>query len=96
MPREVLAAKAPELMFKVGLLQYHLPASETLDANNSPSVLANSFVATVLTLLHAYQLRSRESSMLDNACYSWRGDLLVIGLVHLNVPLQIRRKVLIP
>jgi len=42
-------------------------------------VLANSGVASVLTLLHAYQLHQREES--PGTCYSWPGDILVIGIV---------------
>jgi uncharacterized membrane protein len=41
-------------------------------------VLANSGVASVLTLLHAYQLYQRGD---EKSCYPWRGDLLVIGIV---------------
>ncbi|KAF8857373.1 hypothetical protein BDZ45DRAFT_652828 [Acephala macrosclerotiorum] len=41
-------------------------------------VLANSAVASVLTLLHAYQLRQREQT---DACFSWPGDILVVGIV---------------
>lgn len=42
-------------------------------------VLANSGVASVLTLLHAYQLHQRGQD--PNACYSWPGDILVVGIV---------------
>jgi uncharacterized membrane protein len=47
------------------------------------AVLANSGVASILCLLHAYQLRQREQSLLttSTACYSWPGDLLVVGIV---------------
>ncbi len=47
------------------------------------TVLANSGVASVLCLLHAYQLRQREEGLLSTsaACYSWPGDLLVVGIV---------------
>jgi uncharacterized membrane protein len=49
-------------------------------------VFANSGVASILTLLHAYQLHQREQGFLkghgsDRACYSWPGDLLVVGIV---------------
>ncbi|CAG8980269.1 hypothetical protein HYALB_00013466 [Hymenoscyphus albidus] len=45
-------------------------------------VLANSGVASVLTLLHAYQLRQRELNHVPTeACYSWQGDLLVVGII---------------
>ena len=42
-------------------------------------VLANSGVASILTLLHAYQLRQREQN--PDACYSWPGDILIVGVV---------------
>ncbi|KAE8453925.1 hypothetical protein EG329_007701 [Mollisiaceae sp. DMI_Dod_QoI] len=42
-------------------------------------VLANSAVASILTLLHAYQLSQREQN--PDACFSWPGDLLVVGIV---------------
>ncbi|TVY31955.1 Transmembrane protein [Lachnellula subtilissima] len=49
-------------------------------------VLANSAVASVLTLLHAYQLHRRGQDInpatgADETCYSWPGDLLVVGIV---------------
>lgn len=49
-------------------------------------VIANSGVASILTLLHAYQLHQREQGLLPNnnpqsGCYPWRGDLLVVGIV---------------
>ncbi|KAN0108682.1 Integral membrane protein DUF92 domain containing protein [Hyaloscypha variabilis] len=43
-------------------------------------VLANSGVASVLCLIHAYQLRQREQGS-STACYSWPGDLLIVGIV---------------
>ncbi|KAI9743932.1 MAG: hypothetical protein M1818_002666 [Claussenomyces sp. TS43310] len=42
-------------------------------------VLANSGVASVLTLLHAYQLSQRPGGA--SSCYAWRGDLLVVGII---------------
>lgn len=59
------------------------------------TVLANSLVASVLCLLHAYQLRQRAASLHEfriqaiipngpsspSLCYSWRGDLLVVGII---------------
>lgn len=63
----------------------------------SVQVFANSFVGSVLTLLHAYQLSQRKKAMLaiytgaptpgidvqniGSLCYSWGGDLLVIGII---------------
>ncbi|KAK9417965.1 putative Integral membrane protein DUF92-domain-containing protein [Seiridium unicorne] len=51
-------------------------------------VLANSLVASILTLLHAYQIDQRKKTILAGEipqgtfCYSWgKGDLLVIGII---------------
>ncbi|TDZ39780.1 Protein PGR [Colletotrichum spinosum] len=52
-------------------------------------VFANSLVASCLTLLHAYQLNKRKDAIVDSTtanpegslCYSWGGDLLVIGII---------------
>jgi len=44
-------------------------------------VLANSCVATVLILLHAYQLHIREKQGNSSSCYPWGGDLLVVGII---------------
>lgn len=44
-------------------------------------VLANSCVATVLILLHAYQLHIREKQGNPSRCYPWGGDLLVVGII---------------
>jgi uncharacterized membrane protein len=46
-------------------------------------VLANSAVASVLTLLHAYQLHRREEKHLlsTEKCFSLPGDLLVVGII---------------
>ncbi|KAH7262156.1 integral membrane protein DUF92-domain-containing protein [Fusarium tricinctum] len=52
-------------------------------------VLANSLMASVLTLLHANQLRKREAALADpntpdptgSLCFSWGGDLLVVGII---------------
>lgn len=51
-------------------------------------VLANSLVASVLTLLHAYQINQRKNVLLSGEipqgtfCYSWgTGDILVIGII---------------
>lgn len=51
-------------------------------------VLANSLVASVLSLLHAYQLHQRREALRAGGlpdgtlCFSWgRGDLLVLGIV---------------
>jgi uncharacterized membrane protein len=51
-------------------------------------VLANSLTASILALLHAYQLRSRQNTLLaspgddtGSLCFAWGGDLLVIGII---------------
>lgn len=50
-------------------------------------VFANSLVASTLCLLHAYQLHQRKQSLLErpnesgSLCFSWGGDLLVIGII---------------
>lgn len=52
-------------------------------------VLANSLTASILTLLHAYQLRSRQNALVASAgddaagslCFAWGGDLLVVGII---------------
>ncbi|KAI0134096.1 integral membrane protein DUF92 [Xylariales sp. AK1849] len=55
---------------------------------NHVQVLANSLVASVLTLLHAYQLHLRRNAIVaghfpeGSFCYSWgKGDLLVVGII---------------
>lgn len=56
-------------------------------------VLANSAVASVLILLHAYQLHQRKIALVNSLhrgqdttdagslCFSWGGDLLVVGII---------------
>ncbi|KAF4971444.1 hypothetical protein FSARC_1753 [Fusarium sarcochroum] len=52
-------------------------------------VLANSLMASVLSLLHANQLRKREAALADpntpdpagSLCFSWGGDLLIVGII---------------
>ncbi|KAF5021577.1 hypothetical protein F66182_6381 [Fusarium sp. NRRL 66182] len=52
-------------------------------------VLANSLMASVLSLLHANQLRKREAAFADpntpdpagSLCFAWGGDLLVVGII---------------
>ncbi|CAK7264670.1 hypothetical protein SEPCBS57363_001200 [Sporothrix epigloea] len=81
--------------------QLTIPAQgPTADGGEGPrthvQVLANSAVASVLTLLHAYQLHQRKQVLLGlqagntttadlmnlgSLCYAWRGDLLVIGII---------------
>lgn len=47
------------------------------------SVLSNSAVASILTLMHAYQLHKRgnESDSSKDTCYIWGGDLLIVGII---------------
>jgi uncharacterized membrane protein len=54
-----------------------------------PTVFANSLTASILTLLHAYQLNKRKHAVVDSSmpnpsgsfCYQWGGDLLVVGII---------------
>jgi len=54
---------------------------------NHVQVFANSLTASIFSLLHAYQLRSRQQALLKSPtdagslCYAWGGDLLVIGII---------------
>ncbi|KAK4104196.1 hypothetical protein N658DRAFT_466209 [Parathielavia hyrcaniae] len=76
----------------------HVKASLTLKSGGSSGgegprthvqVLANSLTASTLSLLHAYQLRSREAALLNSPadhpsgslCFAWGGDLLVVGII---------------
>ncbi|KAJ6440464.1 CFEM domain-containing protein [Purpureocillium lavendulum] len=53
------------------------------------TVFANSLMASILTVLHAYQLRARAAAFADpntpnpegTMCFSWGGDLLVVGII---------------
>lgn len=46
-------------------------------------VFANSGIASILTLIHAYQLHQREQGFLPRhgGCYPWGKDLLVVGII---------------
>lgn len=58
-----------------------------------PAVLANSLVASVLSLLHTWQLYQRRAAFAEaqagegaplpegSLCFSWPGDLLVVGII---------------
>ncbi|KAK7722499.1 hypothetical protein SLS64_001036 [Diaporthe eres] len=55
---------------------------------NHIQVLANSAVASILSILHAYQLRQRAASVTQQEaipegsfCFAWGGDILVIGII---------------
>ncbi|EGZ74630.1 hypothetical protein NEUTE2DRAFT_103544 [Neurospora tetrasperma FGSC 2509] len=56
---------------------------------NHTQVFANSLTASIFSLLHAYQLHVRKQALIANPtstgtgslCFSWGGDLLVIGII---------------
>ena len=56
---------------------------------NHVQVLANSLTASIFSLLHTYQLHLRQQALaaaprdpgLGSLCFSWGGDLLVIGII---------------
>ncbi|ROW00745.1 hypothetical protein VMCG_06460 [Cytospora schulzeri] len=55
---------------------------------NHIQVFANSLVASILSVLHAYQLRQRVSSVSKHQtvpegsfCFAWGGDILVVGII---------------
>ncbi|CAL3967706.1 hypothetical protein PZA11_003937 [Diplocarpon coronariae] len=78
---------------RVTKVKHDIKAKLTLSASGASGgegarthiqVLANSGVASVLCLLHAYQLYQRNEGVLPRSstdCYSWPGDLLVVGIV---------------
>ncbi|KAJ5041290.1 uncharacterized protein L3040_005837 [Drepanopeziza brunnea f. sp. 'multigermtubi'] len=77
---------------KVTKVKHAVKAKLTMSASGAEGegarthvqVLANSGVASLLTLLHAYQLYQRNDGVLPRSstdCYSWPGDLLVVGIV---------------
>ncbi|RDL37659.1 putative transmembrane protein 19 [Venustampulla echinocandica] len=78
---------------RVTKVKHDIKAKLTIQASGSTGgegarthvqVFANSGVASVLTLLHAYQLHRREQDPAQahkNECYSWPGDLLVVGII---------------
>jgi len=64
------------------------------DSTLKPAVFANSLVASILSLLHTYQLHTRAANdstlhkfipghtgPTSTLCFSWGGDLLVIGII---------------
>ncbi|KAH0556299.1 hypothetical protein GP486_005774 [Trichoglossum hirsutum] len=71
-------------------VKHDVKARLTLSASGSSSgegsrthvqVLANSLVASVLILLHAWKLAGREVGARGQDCWSWGGDPLVVGIV---------------
>ncbi|RDW92228.1 putative transmembrane protein 19 [Coleophoma crateriformis] len=70
---------------RVTKVKHDVKAKLTISAGGSPGgegarthvqVFANSAVASVLSLLHTYQLHQRDAS-----CYPWAKDLLIVGIV---------------
>lgn len=79
-----LVVKALETISKVG------NANEIRNMfSNRMVVLANSLVASILTVLHGRQLYARAAGYTDPAlskpdgalCYAWPGDVLVVGII---------------
>ncbi|KAL7624783.1 hypothetical protein AAE478_006355 [Parahypoxylon ruwenzoriense] len=73
---------------KVGLTLSSQGSSVLEGPRTHVQVLANSLMASILTLLHTYQLRTRHDMALsrgevleDSFCYRWGGDLLVVGII---------------
>ncbi|KFA46694.1 hypothetical protein S40293_08066 [Stachybotrys chartarum IBT 40293] len=58
-------------------------------ARTHVQVLANSLMASILTVLHANQLHARADALMDpntpdpkgTICYSWGGDVLLVGVI---------------
>ncbi|KAI0472961.1 integral membrane protein DUF92 [Xylariaceae sp. FL0804] len=80
---------------KAGLTLHSASGGGGEGPRTAVQVLANSAVATALTLLHAWQLRRRRDAVLAAAsemqqapagaggsfCFRWAGDLLVVGII---------------
>ncbi|KAI1500860.1 integral membrane protein DUF92 [Biscogniauxia marginata] len=72
---------------KAGLTLHSQGSSGGEGPRTHVQVLANSLMGSVLTLMHAYQLRLRRESIVarelpdGSFCYSWGGDLLVVGII---------------
>ncbi|QUC20308.1 uncharacterized protein UV8b_04549 [Ustilaginoidea virens] len=79
-------------------IKQNVKATLTMHSKGSPGgegprthvqVLANSLMASILTVAHGYQLRSRAAAYADpsspnpenSICFSWGGDLLVVGII---------------
>lgn len=73
-------------MFKVG---FHICDILGMNELTCGLVFANSLVASVLSVLHANQLRTRAAAFTNphapdptgTTCFSWGGDLMVIGII---------------
>ncbi|KYK60961.1 DUF92 domain protein [Drechmeria coniospora] len=83
---------------RVTHIKENVKATMTVQSRGTPGgegprthvqVFANSLMASILTVLHALQLRSRAAALADpttpkpagTLCYSWGGDLLVVGII---------------
>ncbi|QSZ36618.1 hypothetical protein DSL72_006498 [Monilinia vaccinii-corymbosi] len=78
---------------RVTKVKHDVKAKLTMNSTGTPGgegarthiqVFSNSAVASVLTLMHAYQLYKRgngSDSSSQDACYAWGGDLLVVGII---------------
>ncbi|PFH57900.1 hypothetical protein XA68_14436 [Ophiocordyceps unilateralis] len=74
---------------KATLTQHSNGASGGEGSRTHVQVLANSLMASTLSLMHAYQLRSRQAALANadapnpegTMCFSWGGDVLVIGMI---------------
>lgn len=61
----------------------------SISTDHDTTVLANSLMGSIISLLHAYQLRSRAAAYASpdapnpegTMCFSWGGDLLMVGLI---------------
>ncbi|GAP83151.1 putative integral membrane protein DUF92 [Rosellinia necatrix] len=80
-------ATAVKKEVKAGLTLHAQGSSGGEGPRTHVQVLANSLMASILTLLHAYQLSRRRETILAGQhpdgtyCYSWGGDLLVVGII---------------
>lgn len=75
-------------MFRVSIRLIYMTVHDRSLPCRCVTVFANSLVASILSLLHAYQLRQRVASVAEHQaipdgsfCYAWGGDLLVIGII---------------
>jgi uncharacterized membrane protein len=73
---------------KAGLTLHSQGTSGGEGPRTHVQVLANSLVASILTLMHAYQLHLRRNAIVSGEktegsfCYAWgKGDILVIGII---------------
>ncbi|KAI8633747.1 integral membrane protein DUF92-domain-containing protein [Xylariaceae sp. FL1651] len=72
---------------KAGLTLHAQGSSGGEGPRTHVQVLANSLMASILSLLHTYQLSQRRDAILSGQkpegsyCYGWGGDLLVVGII---------------